>query len=154
MKKKLYVVIGNGKCGKSSLVRSLTGLYKYSVVRIERLTPNDKIDLMVWIRSLQEYGYSPEEVLAYVLEYEEDYLLLTVRIHPHYHLPDVFGYLDVLVPHYDIEGIAVISEEPIDSGLYNKIEQYCPINTHKFEESLSTPINVTSTAVKRAWKWA
>lgn len=154
MKKKLYLVIGQGKCGKSSLVRSLTGRWRYGSTRIQRLYPNDILDIMVWIRSLQEYGYTPQKVLDYVLEYEEDFLLLTIRVEPYYELPDVFGYLETLKLHYDFEGIVLISEGLIDINLFRSIELYCPVNTHKFEKSLSTPVNTMSTAVKNAWKWA
>lgn len=154
MKKKLYLVIGHGKCGKSSLVRSMTGLWRYGLTRIQRLQPSDIINIRVWIRSLQEYVYLPIRALDETLLYQEDFLLMTVRVESINGCPDVFCYLEAFVHHYDIEGIVVIGEHPINEELFNGIQQYCPENTHKFEKSLSTPVNKVCTEVKAAWNWA
>ncbi len=152
--KNVYLVIGHGNCGKSSLVRSITGRNRFGNSRIQSLNPLEAIEIRVRIRSAQEDGTGPETILNRILESKHDHYLLTLRVEDYNHQPKAIKYLEKMAiePNINIAQIIVIGDKWFDQNEYNQIVPFSN-RTNKFENSLKTPINVVSSYVKGIWGW-
>ncbi len=152
MKKKIYVIIGHGACGKSSLVRSLTGVArKKQNVKIK--FNNDKIEeFSIWIRSSQEDWKFPKDVIIELSASPNGNILLTLRLHTLYKRPKGIEYLKLIDASFDIEKIAVIGER-IDVKELAIIESKWGKKVESFQNSWSRPMNELSSEVREHFKW-
>ena len=100
-RKTIYVVVGNGRCGKSSLIRCLTGVARTMttpVILINQLI----IDISVWVRSAQEAGKSPAQVLRELRAMRGSIGLLSLRLNGYNRQPNANAYLQILRLHFNV----------------------------------------------------
>jgi ABC-type cobalamin/Fe3+-siderophores transport system ATPase subunit len=77
-RKTIYVVVGKGRCGKSSVIRCLTGVARASTIPIT-LVNQTILDISVWVRSAQESGKSPNHVLQELNAMKSSIGLISLR---------------------------------------------------------------------------
>jgi energy-coupling factor transporter ATP-binding protein EcfA2 len=145
--KNIYLIIGEGACGKSSLVRALTGVARYRSVEVGTIV-GSSIQIAVWIRSAQEAGISPEEVLSNIQSAVEEDVLLTLRIDEYNGQPNAEAYLEAMMPIIKNLRIVFLSEAENP-----RIVSISGAATLTHGRSLSTPVNVVSRIVSNAWGW-
>ncbi|MCE3296241.1 MAG: hypothetical protein K0R65_1955 [Crocinitomicaceae bacterium] len=148
MKKNIYLIIGHGRCGKSSLVRALTGKYKNGPCQI-RSAYNTNMDFMVWANSSQDAAKSPEKVLKEINNVCFSNILLTLCYTPS---PENSGfaaqdYVRVLKENHEISQILFMGEDE---------------KVHLFDTSVPTnvinlcsdrPVNANANLVRQWWNW-
>lgn len=93
--------MGHGRCGKSSLIRCLTGVSKASRTRLT-LANQSIIDISVWVRSAQEVGRSPQQVLTLLRRTTSNFALMSLRLNPYNRQPNANAYLNLLRNHFQV----------------------------------------------------
>lgn len=149
-RKKLYVIIGDGRCGKSSLVRALTGVYRTASVEIGKL---DKENSIIWTRvmpqSAQEAEIPPKDLVKELDKHSETpYALITIRLYEYKGFGPAIDYLDELSKHFDIERIVFMGRES-DIATY----QYKGVPFNVLCSSYSRPVNTNASMVRAWWNW-
>lgn len=100
-KKTIYIVVGKVRCGKSSLIRCLTGVSRASTIPIT-LVSQLISNVSVWIRSSQETGKSPTRVLRELRAMRGSIGLLSLRLDKYNGQPDANAYLTILRQHFNV----------------------------------------------------
>ncbi len=148
MKKNIYLIIGHGRCGKSSLVRALTGKYKNGPCQI-RSAHHTNMDFMVWANSSQDADKSPEKVLKEINNVGFSNILLTLRFAPS---PETAGfaaqdYLRVLEENHQVTQVLFMGEEE----LVNHFDTSAPSNVINL--CAERPVNANANLVRQWWNW-
>lgn len=148
MKKNVYLIIGEGKCGKSGLVRALTGKYKNGPCII-RSASNTNLEFMVWSNSPQEAGKSPQRVLKEINRVGAGNILLTLRFEPS---PETIrfnaiDYVNLIGENHRINHVIFMSEEEQVSYFQTS----APANILNL--CSERPVNANADMVRRWWNW-
>lgn len=156
-KKKLNVIIGHGRCGKSSLIRALTGIYRSGEIDI---AINDDVTLnnlsannlrinttAVLTQSAQEGGISPIGLVDRINRFTNcTHALVALRRNGHGNERTLaIDYLNELSNHFIIENIVVMSREL-------NIEPF-EFESSYLNLSLTRPINANASIVRHWWRW-
>jgi len=150
MKRNIYLIVGEGRCGKSSLVRALTGVFRRTkkATRIALSNPKKtEIKITVWPQSAQEAQLSPEDVLNDVNHALSENILLVLRFQPHivpYHAND---YINLLIEHHNI--VKVIFMGPNDKVQSISISRIANV----LNNSIKNPVNENANQVRNWWHW-
>lgn len=149
--KRIYLIIGDGRVGKSTLVRSLTGIREASRVPIQ-LACGSVINVYAWMRSAQEISMDADEVVRQITRPDEsaftDYLL-PLRILPANHIAD--GYQDY-ISKLEAAG-CVIQRRVFVFSAAPTMEVSCSESTAVVANSMSNPANLNSHIVRKVWGW-
>ena len=94
----VYIVAGDGSCGKSSTIRALTGARVRGKINIAFSTPQGILDAWVEIRSLQESpnDLSPENFNQVLKNSGCQLAIIALRANQYNGQPDVQNYIDAL----------------------------------------------------------
>lgn len=148
MQKNIYIVIGEGRCGKSSLVRALTGVFRRSKhARRIRQTDRKVIHIHVWPQSAQEARLSPEDVLNDVNNAWSENIFLVLRFQPH------------IVPYYATDYVNLLSEHhnivhTVFMGPGDNVQSIPSTGVSKtLDNCMKNPINENASRVREWWGW-
>ena len=97
----ICVVVGHGRCGKSSLIRCLTGVARASTTPIT-LVSQAIINISVWVRSAQEANKFPARVLLELRAMRGSIGLLSLRLNGYNNKPNANIYLTLLRQHFNV----------------------------------------------------
>jgi hypothetical protein len=148
--KNVYLILGNGKLGKSTLVRHLTGIREASIVEISR-SNNVSISLWAWMRSAQEMPKSPMEILA-LIDHQDKVsctdILLPLRILPANNQPGYLEYVNAIVNagHSIVQSIVLTDQASIST-------QFQIINPFVVPNTVHRPSNSVASQVRALWGW-
>lgn len=152
MRKNVYLIIGEGRCGKSSLVRALTGVYRHRRMGVRLMPPENRdIDIAIWSQSCQESGDSPEDILQYLQDETAPYVLMTIRFHtiPGMAPFDAIEYYKLIEANHNIVGVAFMGPRPENEILqFDTIPQAAVV-----ADCLINPINANASIVRHTWGW-
>lgn len=144
MKKDIYIIIGEGGTGKSSLVRALTGTYQGGIEKIEFSDQTSEL-FKVWTRSAQEGEYySPERVLRNIDNTDQSNILLTLRATGKDNAND---YIGLISASHNIVGIVVL-------GNFNNIPMPNTIKPLVIADPWERPTNGNASRVREFWNWS
>ena len=154
MKRDIYLIVGEGRCGKSSLVRALTGIYNGRGRKEGRkiaLTTGAtrEIKIAVWPQSAQEGKKTPTDILNDINGLSDDIpnVLLVLRFEPHIINYWATDYTDLLIKHHNIVGVVTMSSNshvPELSGFKDAL----PISS-----STENAVNANAEKVRKEWGW-
>lgn len=148
MKKNIYLIIGHGRCGKSSLVRALTGKYKNGPCLI-RSAHNTNLDFMVWANSSQDAAKSPEKVLKEINNVGFSNILLTLRYSPSPETSgfDAMDYFKLLRENHKVTQVLFMGED-------EKVHLFdTSAPTHVLNLCAERPVNANANLVRQWWNW-
>jgi ABC-type Mn2+/Zn2+ transport system ATPase subunit len=148
--KNIYIIIGEGKCGKSSLVRALTGVFRRSKksTRIAQTNTDEIMHINVWPQSAQEARKNPEKVLREIKEAWSNNVLLVLRFLPHNNTPfSATDYVELIQEHHNI--VQVIFMGPGDK--VSKIQT--PGIQKTLKNTFKNPVNQNASEVRGWWGW-
>lgn len=146
--KNVYLIIGDGACGKSSLVRGLTGIYNTKKIAVQE-TEGKILDLQVWVRSAQEAGKSPKDVLDQINASPLPNALLTLRFDAYNYQPDAKSYFDLISSQHNIVNVIFMgSRETVPS-----FHTPSSVGGILIENSLGRPTNANASIVRVALNW-
>lgn len=150
MKKNIYIIIGHGSCGKSSLVRALTGIYRGAsrLIRVGDEENFEDLQFAIWVRSRQEIGYKPEKVLKDVNSCNETNILLTLRFGSAYGCPEAKEYVDLLMTEHNVSHIVYMGREKNPDTL-----TYPTIESTVIGNSVDTPVNANASVSRKFFCW-
>lgn len=149
MKKNLYIIIGDGKCGKSSVVRALTGVYHYKDMWIRQSNQREDILVGVWSQSAQEGGHSPEDILGFINDSGATDILLVLRFVPAPHMATFLAieYYDLIRQHHNINQIVFMGpSEQVPSFVTVPIANELNLCQRR-------PINANAAMIREWWGW-
>lgn len=144
MRKNIYIIIGPGRSGKSSLVRALTGIYQYTAQNAPadiEFTNGDVRTFQVWPQSAQEGNHSPEAMLAFINTWQGDNILMTLRMFGNWSAQE---YLDLIAIQHNITTIVVLTHENNLNNVYG-----AAVNT--ILEPRNRPINGQASRIREWW---
>ncbi len=145
--KNIFVIIGHGRCGKSSTVRALTGVYRHASIKLK--TEEEEIRISVFPQSAQEAEKSPADVLSDIEKYEEDQnVLIVLRFHPYKVRFSAKDYLEEISKRHQVKEVVFMSSE--DSTGYFIHEGVKP---NVINRSFSRAINENASMIRRFWNW-
>lgn len=101
-KKTVYVVMGKGRCGKSSLIRCLTGVAQASTIQLRLANRRTDVSVSVWVRSAQEAGKSPAVVLRDLNAMNGKTGLISLRLGKYNGQPNGNAYLSTLSQNFNL----------------------------------------------------
>jgi len=145
--KNVYIIIGHGACGKSSLVRALTGVARWSRKQIQN-TEGQALDFNIWIRSAQEAYKSPNTVLKEINECKGLNVLITLRFHTYNNQPIGEDYFDLISQHHNVSKIIFLSakETPVSFDAPNS-------ETLSMGNSYRSPVNANAARARSFLGW-
>lgn len=151
-----FIIIGKESAGKSSLIRSLSGVGTFDK-RIMETTANAVFTLWARHSSLQEALITPAQFITEVQNENVGAALLALlprsstRTVPgrakRVLFPDPYGYIrSFIAAGWNIQDIATINDPKIS---------YLPpsLNVRNFTNSSAQPFNVFSASVRQYWHW-
>lgn len=141
MRKNIYIIIGEGQSGKSSLVRALTGIYRNSTREVQ-LANNTKINIAIWSQSAQEGTMvTPEMLLQLINDALADNALIVLR-------PiDAIDYINLISVQHNIIEVLFI-------GWGEEVQQFpTPGNINVINLSWDRPVNANAALVRNWWGW-
>lgn len=148
MSKNIYVIIGEGRCGKSSLVRALTGIFRRGRRPTSiRQTNNELLYINVWPQSAQEAELDPNDVLDDINNAWSENILLVLRFQPH------------IIPYYAIDYISLITEhhniiKVVFMGPGKDVQIiHTPGQTETLDKCMTNPVNENASRVRKSWGW-
>lgn len=147
MKKNIYIIIGHGACGKSSLVRALTGIYR-GASRLIRSVNGTDTRFAIWVRSRQEVGFQPKKVLKDVNSCNEKHILLTLRFESYNNCPEGKEYVDLLLTEHNVSHILYMGNGGNPATL-----EYPNIENIVISNSLKKPVNVNASVARKFFGW-
>jgi hypothetical protein len=147
--KNIYIIIGEGKCVKSSLVRALTGVFRRSKkpTPIRRSADDKIIKVCVWPQSAQEAKKKPEKVLKEINEAWSDNVLLVLRFQPHLIPFSATDYIDLIKEHHNIVQVVFMGPEDTVPSIPT------PGIKKTLENTLLNPVNQNASRVRGWWGW-
>lgn len=149
MRKNIFFIIGEGRCGKSSIVRALTGVYRYK--RLFVRTRTGDLDIYVWPQSCQEAGYTPQQVLDFIDGTDAQEVLITLRFEPTPEMvpSDGIDYYNLIAANHNVAGVVFMSNQP------RPMVRQFPVAVQPVivPDSLSTPVNANAAEVRNGWGW-
>lgn len=150
MKKNIYIIIGHGACGKSSLVRALTGIYRGAsrLIRVGNEKNFEDLQFAIWVRSRQEVGFQPKKVLKDVNSCDETHILLTLRFGKYNDCPEAKEYVDLLMTEHNVSRIVYMGREKNPDTL-----TYPSIVPKKIGKSVDTPVNANANEARKYFGW-
>jgi|GEM_PF-3469969 len=150
MKKNIHIIIGHGSCGKSSLVRALTGIYRGAsrLIRVGNEDDFEDILFAIWVRSRQEVGDKPKQVLKDVNSCDETNVLLTLRFGSAYGCPEAKEYVDLLMTEHNVSHIIYMGSDVEPATL-----TYPSIEFEKIGNSVDTPVNANANVARKYFGW-
>ncbi|NGF75756.1 hypothetical protein G5B10_07685 [Fluviicola sp. SGL-29] len=150
MRKNIYLIIGEGKCGKSTLVRAHTGVYRSGLLWL-RLASQTDIQIKVWSQSCQEGGHTPQDVLRRINNDSAAEILITLRFKPAPQMApfNAIDYYDLIQANHNIVGVVFMADKSIQN-----IPQF-PTNPEPvlIPDSWETAANASADSVRRGWGW-
>lgn len=96
------MVIGKGRCGKSSLIRCLTGVARASTIQLRLSNQRTDVSVSVWVRSAQEAGKSPTVVLRDLNAMRGKIGLISLRLGRYNGQPNANTYLSSLSQNFNV----------------------------------------------------
>ncbi|MCW8898116.1 MAG: hypothetical protein OQJ96_05905 [Flavobacteriales bacterium] len=148
MKKNIYIIIGHGACGKSSLVRALTGIYSGGAIRFIRSVNGTDTKFAIWVRSRQEVGDKPAKVLEDVKNNKETNVLLTLRFGEYNRCPEAKEYVDLLMTEHNVSHIVYMGSDKEPATL-----TYSTIKSIVIGNSVDTPVNANASVARKLFGW-
>lgn len=144
----LYIIVGDGQCGKSSLTRALTGIYRTATTRI-RQTNRVDMHIRVWPQSAQEARKSPNQVLNEINNANAGNVLITLRYFPAPSMVqfDAIDYFDLISLHHNVVQIVFMGGETN----VNQFRTSVPSNVLNL--CTGRPINGNANMVRGWWGW-
>lgn len=150
--KRIYLVLGEGNVGKSTLIRCLTGIRIASRIQVRETTLND---LTVWayMRSVQEGNtpMSPSDLLHDITKPEEsqfhDYLI-PIRITAFNNCPNYSVYVNTLVA----GGCTIVQAVALTQNTVAPVLGL-PVVPISITTSHLSPANANADIVRTAWGW-
>jgi hypothetical protein len=145
----LYVIVGNPRTRKASVVRSLTGCFNRSVRDIQMLSGQQPLRLYARVGALQDTHAGPDDLLAEVARARCDAVLcaLAPAAHPQRpaDYPDAPAYLSAFAAAgWRLRAVAVLGQN--GGGVRGaKVRQFALASTQ--------PINATAQAVRAHFGW-
>ena len=148
MRKNIFLIIGDGKCGKSSLVRALTGVYR-AKAQLVAPTNGQPFSCSVWPQSCQEAGDSPIDVLNEVGRNPHQNFLITLRFFPGPEMikHDAIEYYDLLNANHNIQQVLFMGS----TNAPNTFNVTQPMNI--LPNSLNNAVNENASIVRQLWGW-
>lgn len=148
--KRVYLILGDGKMGKSTLIRHLTGIREASLVDIA-LSGNQTIALWAWMRSAQEMPKSPAEIVSLIGNFNSAHctdILLPLRILPANYQPGYLSYVNAIASagHSIVQSIVLTNQAHV-------APTFQQISPNIISNSLSQPSNVIAANVRALWNW-
>jgi energy-coupling factor transporter ATP-binding protein EcfA2 len=147
-RKNIYLIIGEGGCGKSSIIRALTGTYQSSWMDLQlsdTKLANQVIDIEIWPRSAQEgTDETPEQILQKIIDSQATHILLVLR---------AWGsqaYIDLIAPQHNIIQVLLISA----NANLPKVNIPEGINVEPLTNSKTRPINANAALIRGLWGWS
>ena len=150
MKKNIYIIIGHGACGKSSLVRALTGVYRgvSRLIRVGNEEDFEDLQFAIWVRSRQEVSDKPKQVLKDVNSCNEKNVLITLRFGAYNRCPEAKEYVDLLMTEHNISRIVYMGREKNPDRL-----TYPLIESEQIGNSVGTPVNANANVARKFFGW-
>lgn len=145
--KNVYLIIGDGACGKSSLTRALTGLYNSGRTYVGEVSGNT-LPFKVWIRSAQEVEKSLHQVLTEINNAEDENVLITLRFDTHYGQPSAQQYFYLINQHHNIKHVIFMS-----SGAALSFPVPASVQKGFIDQSYSRPVNANAYIARQSLKW-
>lgn len=145
--KNVILIIGHGACGKSSLVRALTGVARRSRNGIRDINGED-LKFNIWIRSAQEAWKSPANVLKEVNECAGPNVLLTLRFHKYNKQPEGKEYVDLLKKHHNVSKIIFLSAHEIPVSF-----PFPEGETESIGNAWENPVNANASIAREFLGW-
>lgn len=149
MKKRIFVIIGDGKCGKSSVVRALTGVYHHKDMLIRQSNQAGDILVGVWSQSAQEGGYSPEDILRFINDSGAMNILLVLRFVPAPLMApfSAIEYYELIRKHHNISQIVFM-------GPHEEVPSFPTTpNSNTLNLCKKRPINANAAMIREWWGW-
>lgn len=150
--KRIYLVLGEGTVGKSTLIRNLTGIRIANYTQVEERGGNI-LTMWAWMRSAQEAGLTPDAIVDEILRADEgdleNYLLPLRIVGLSSALPDYDAYISRLLANgIIIENIAVLTEQAIAPTLPLPVTPSVVVTNSRRNAQ-----NRTAAIVRTAWDW-
>lgn len=147
--KKIYVIIGTGRCGKSSLVRALTGVYRSASIEIGLDDKKSTFWARVMPQSAQEANLSPEKLLEKLdKDWGSTHAIVTLRLNNYNGQGPAIDYMNALVTKHSIEKIVFMGKDPVvDTFKFGKTQ------LNVIASSYSRPVNGNANMVRNWWGW-
>lgn len=142
MRKNIYIIIGEGQSGKSSLIRALTGVFR-STTRPVQFVTEEVIDLAIWTQSAQEANplVSPEMLLQRINNVRANNALIVLRP------TNAIDYINLITQQHNILEVVFI-------GWTENVPQFpTPGNVNVITQSWDRPVNANAAMVRRWWNW-
>lgn len=150
--KRIFLVLGEGNVGKSTLVRNLTGIRIADYAQVEE-TGGNIFTMWAWMRSAQEAGLTPDAIVNEILRTDEtnleNYLLplRIVGISPA--LPGYDTYFSrLLASGIIIANSAILTKQAIAPTLPLPITPSVVVVNSRINAQ-----NRTASIVRAAWNW-
>lgn len=148
-----FIVIGNESTGKSSIVRSLTGI-RNSDERLIKFSSGNIYKLWAKDSSLQEARITPQEFIQEAVQRNVDAVLLTLwprQVTPRNPnqgpFPDAGGYIqEFITAQWNIQDIVTIDNPTLLNIPPN-------INTRNFNNNHAQPFNILVNTIRAYWSW-
>jgi len=154
--KNIYIILGEAHAGKSTLVRSLTGLRAEGAVKIQM---NNKAANSICVYAFmcaaqeeQKHNHTPENLFDFINDNEYKHFLIPLRYNGKItngeHRPDAQQYIDLLNKNCNILGIALLSQTTIPLiNIPTSVTQIeCPY-------SHDSAVNFIANKVRNGWAW-
>ncbi len=145
--KNVYLIIGDGACGKSSLTRALTGLFVSGRTDVADISGNI-LPFKIWIRSAQEVEKSPQQVLREISNAEDDNVLITLRFDTYLGQPDAQHYFNLIGQHHIIKHVIFMS-----SGAVLSFSVPASVQRGFIDQSYSRPVNANAHIARQSLRW-
>lgn len=145
----LYLLVGNPRTRKASVMRSLSGCFNRSLREIQPLDGRQPIRLYARIGALQDKGCSAEELAAEAQQRRAQAVLCALWPLAHPHTPQRFPSAEAYLAAFEAMGwrrraVAVLGQNA--GGLRGPEVSAFPL-------APSQPINVTAHAVRQFFGW-
>jgi energy-coupling factor transporter ATP-binding protein EcfA2 len=147
MKKNIYIIIGHGACGKSSLVRALTGTFRMSSKEVRDIEGKN-LGFNICVRSRQEVGKTPKEVLKDIESCNDKNILLTLRFHTYNGMPEGKAYVDLLNKTLNVSHIIFLSADKVPVSF-----DFSDGRTFSIGNSWGNPVNVNASKARKFFDW-
>lgn len=142
MRKNIFIIIGEGQSGKSSLVRALSGVFR-NTTRTVQLANREIINIAIWTQSAQEARplVTPAMLLQRINGTAATNALIVLRP------ANAIDYINLIAQQHEIVQVVFI-------GRTEMVPQVpVPGNVNVITQSRDRPVNANAAMVRNWWGW-
>jgi ABC-type cobalamin/Fe3+-siderophores transport system ATPase subunit len=142
MRKNIYIIIGEGQSGKSSLIRALTGVFR-STMRTVQFINGEIINLAIWTQSAQEATplVTPTMLLERINNSRATNALIALRP------GNATDYINLIAQQHNIVQVVFIGWAEIVPQVPT------PGTVNIITQSRKRPVNANAAMVRNWWGW-